>query len=137
MPKKKLYIELDYAFLCYGISCHHKDYRLAWNINEALTIRLEKKEAIVIQDDLIKDGIGFSKFCFFEEKTQTEYSLLGNRNKWGFLIPEEAMIDYFFLIKSDRINTDLIENELKSIDIILSFGTFNVDSLKNKERLLM
>lgn len=137
MSRKRLHIELDYEFACVGISCHQKDYRLGWNINEALNIRLQKKDPVILEDKLFKEQMAFPKFYYQDEKTGTEYTLLGNRNKWGFLLPEEPNMDYFLVVNAERFNEKETLQKLKDINIILSFGSLSVEKLKNKERLLL
>jgi len=137
MSKKKLHIDLDFEFSCFGISCHQRDYRLAWNINEALGIKLAKQPTVEIYDSFLKSEINFSKFFFFDELRQLEYLLYANRNEWGFLLPEESFMDYFFLIKGDRFNENVIQHGLRKIEIILSFGKLDPQNLKRKERLLL
>ncbi len=137
MSRKRLHIELDFAFACIGISCHQKDYRLGWNINEALNIRLQKVESIILEDKLFGEEMKFPKFYFQDEVNGAEYTLIGNRNKWGFLIPEEPNMDYFLVINSERFDRKETLQKLRDINIILSFGSLNVEKLKNKERLLL
>ena len=137
MSRTKLNIELDFEFSCFGISCHQKDYRLAWNLNDHLNIKLEKKEPIVLREDKFNEEMIFSKFCYFDERLNFSYSLLSNRNTWGYLIPEEFNIDYFLLVSGERFNEKEILEKLRLINIILSFGRINVNKLKSKERLLL
>ena len=136
MTKKYLLdIDLDYDFLCYGISCHHKDYRLSWNINNVLNIKLAKQDAILIEDGLFKEDMVFSKYAYFDGKSGCAFTLINNRNKWGYLIPELQVIDFILMIRSDRINESVLIDKLRNLNIVLSITKVDPNSLKNKERL--
>ena len=136
MAKRKLHIEVEYDFKCYGLSCHQKDYRLAWHINNVLDTRLVKIASIEIKEPLFQEDMFFPRFGSPNEEEGISYTLIGNRNKWGFLIPEESNIDYFLLISSERFDENLILNELRSINIVLSLTKIDLDTLKSKDRLL-
>ena len=136
MSKKRLHIEIDYDFQCFGLSCHQKGYRLAWHINNCLDTKLTMTNAIEIKEPLFQEEMRFSRFIDHNESTGMSYTLIGNRNKWGFLIPEEANIDYFLLVSAERYSEEFLLNELKSIGIILSAAKISVEKLKSKERLL-
>lgn len=138
MTKKYILdIDLDYDFLCFGISCHHKDYRVSWNINDALHIKLSKEPSIKISDELSNEVMEFSKFTFNQKRTGCLYTLLNNRNKWGFLLPELYGMDYVLMVRSEIINEPILIDKLRSLNIVLSISKVEPASLKNKERLLL
>lgn len=136
MAKRKLNIEVEYDFKCYGLSCHQKDYRLAWHINNVLDMRLVKMAPIEIKEPLFQEDMFFPRFGSLDEEGGVSYTLIGNRNKWGFLIPEETNIDYFLLISSERFDENSLLSELRSISIVLSMTKIDLDNLKSKDRLL-
>ncbi|NND76711.1 MAG: IPExxxVDY family protein [Flavobacteriales bacterium] len=136
MAKRKLHIEVDFDFKCYGISCHQKEYRLAWHLNNSLDTKLVKTDAIVIKDPLFQEEMMFPRFVDHDENSGITYTLVGNRNKWGFLIPEESNIDYFLLIAAERYSEECLLQDLKSIGIILSVANIDIEKLKSKDRLL-
>lgn len=136
MSKVLLNIEEEYDFSLIGISCHAKDYRLCWELNNLLTIDLARTEDLDIN---LKSSIGnFSFYEFMDEENYSEYFLIANRSSKGFLIPEQKNTDFLFMIKGAAYDS-LIEEILEKIgtsEIVLTSYLINVDSLKSKQNLL-
>ena len=92
--------EYEYDFRLIGISCHEKDYRICWGLNNRLRLSLAKEEVEI--EVLIKKTNEFSKhalYSYFQEDTENEFTLLNNRSNSGYLVPERAHADYLFMIK--------------------------------------
>ena len=47
MSKHRLVFDDDYEFLCFGLSCHLKDYKLAWTLNNHFRLELARKTLVV------------------------------------------------------------------------------------------
>jgi len=137
MVKRKLIIEIEYDFVCVGLSCKHKNYRLAWHLNNSLDTQLKKTEHIRIIEPMFNEEMLFSRFEFADENQDFAYTLVGNRNKWGFLIPEQSNFDYFLLLSGNRLNEKEIIEHIKSIKIVLSSTKLELNTLKHKERFLL
>ncbi|MFN3917514.1 MAG: IPExxxVDY family protein [Flavobacteriales bacterium] len=136
--KHLLVEDYDYDFKLYGISCHSKDYRLCWGINNTLGLKLEKGEIeielITRKSDVKSTHAVFSCFC---EELQNQYYLLVNRTPNGLLIPEKPQADYLLMIKeSYELNPDEILNKMKSIPFVLTAFSIEVESLKSKKNLI-
>ncbi len=136
MSKVLLNIEEEYDFSLIGISCHAKEYRLCWELNNLLTIDLARTEDLDIN---LKSSVGnFSFYEFMDEENYSEYFLIANRSSKGFLIPEQKNTDFLFMIKGAAYDS-LIEEILEKIstsEIVLTSYLINVDSLKSKQNLL-
>lgn len=138
MTKKLLNIEYEYDFTLIGISCHEKDYRLCWNINNALHIELTKIESLENYSPKEKAKGLFSLFSYEHEESQRTYYLLSNRSQYGVVIPEQKQTDYFIIIKGSFFESDkaVLMDELKKIPIILTSFEINPNSLKSKKNLI-
>lgn len=138
MAKKLLNIEYEYDFALIGISCHEKDYRLCWNINQVLNIQLAKIDSLEIYTPKEKSKGFFSLFFYEDEENQCAYYLLSNRSQYGIVIPEQKQTDFFIIIKGSFFENDktALMEELKKISIILTSFEINPNGLKSKKNLL-
>ena len=130
--------EYEYDFRLIGISCHEKDYRICWGLNNGLRLSLAKEEKGI--EVLIKKTNEFSKhavYSYFQEDTENEFTLLNNRSKTGYLVPEQAHADYLFMIKeSYDVNIIALISKIKSIPFVLTAFEVKVGNLKSKENLI-
>ena len=136
MSKILLNIEEEYDFSLIGISCHSKDYRLCWELNNALAIDLIRTKDLDIN---LKNNIGtFSFYEFIDEENYIEFFLISNRSAKGFLIPELKTIDFLFMIKgttSEQLIDELLE-KISALPVVLTSYMINIDKLKSKQNLL-
>ena len=136
MSKLLLNIEEEYDFSLIGISCHAKDYRLCWELNNLLSIDLSRADDLDIN---LKSSIGnFSFYEFIDEENYAEYFLIANRSSKGFLIPEQKNTDFLFMIKGAAYDSliEEISEKISTSEIVLTSYLINVDSLKSKQNLL-
>jgi hypothetical protein len=135
MSKILLTLEEDYDFILIGISCHTKDYRLCWELNNVLSFDL------IRTDDLEINKRTTDKHSFYEyidEDNYLEYYLMSNRGDNGYLIPEHKKVDFFFMIKgniSEQLGEDLII-KINSLSLVLTSFKINPNQLKSKQNLL-
>jgi hypothetical protein len=138
MNKFKLTIEYDYDFTLVGISCHEKDYRIAWALNNKLKTELKKTEDLKIE---LKKNTSPTLFPFYEyidEEAFREYFLIGNRGGKGMLIPEQKQVDYFLMIRGSYTDADKnnLLKQLKDINIVLAAYDIDANQLDSKQNLL-
>ncbi len=136
MAKFTLNIEEDYDFSIIGISCHAKDYRLCYELNQLFEADFVRTDDIEIN---IKKSMGkFSIFEYHNEENYLSYFLISNRSDQGFLIPEYKTIDFFLMLKG-AINTKLIGGMVEKIcssQLILTAYFIEVSTLKSKQNFL-
>ena len=138
--QKKHYLSIGdlYEYEMLGICSHHNDYRLAFGINEALTIHLEK--CAVDFSVTNKKGQVISTHSMYEfkdEENLIEYYLIKNKQLGKFLIPEKPAIDYFlFLCENFIWDLDELTEQLKHTNSILAVYTFNPEELQSTEHIL-
>ncbi len=135
MVKFTLSFEDDYDFKLIGLFSHIKDYRLSWEINNALNIDLIKDDNYSIFLKGNEQEHPF--FSFTDEEDQISFYLLGNRSQQGPLIPEESC-DYFLLIKGylqeEKLNAYI--KEFSQMNTILAHSLIDPISLKSKSNLI-
>ena len=130
--------DFEFEFQLIGISCHEKDYRICWALNQALSVELKKTETDL--ELVLKKNKKTSYYTVFEYKnddTFNEYYLINNRSINGLLINELPHLDYFVMIKESYpvdINDTL--TQIKKIPFILTAYNVSVDALVSKENLI-
>lgn len=137
MKKTKLKIAYDFKFDLVGICCASKEYKLAYNINQVLQIRLLKKDDLNL--NFLTSPMSFSNFLY--ETDFYKLRLLKNQaldlNK-KFLIPELHQFDYLILLEDEVgiFNIDNVILQLKRISEITYVIKINPEILKSKENLI-
>lgn len=138
MTKFQLDVEYDFEFRLVGISCHARDYRLCWSLNNSLGLRFEKVYRENAGDGLKKNGVAIeSLYRFNDEEGRIGYQLLLNKHNNNLLLPEQKMADYLLII--DGMNESTFESLLKKIkqtDSVIAAFVIDVQSLKSKENLI-
>ena len=129
----KYHLEDDFEFDFYlvGISCHERDYRVCWGVNQVLNIPLakEEKEIEVVhkKDNLRSKHTVYSMYDFDAEE---EVHLIANRSKTGYLIPEQKQADYLLMVKGDGILAiDEVVPLLKKISFVLTAFDIEVSQI--------
>ena len=134
----KLDIEYDYEFLLVGISCHEKDYRLSWSINNKLGFEFKKSEDLEIKEKRKKEPAHYSLYLYEQKEEHREFYIIANRSKNNFLIPEQKQADYFIMVTGtiSQQEKELFIKSLKEIDMVLVVFEIDPNQLKSKEYLL-
>lgn len=133
--KHVLTFKQEYDFLMIGLSSHHNDYRLAWAMNETLSISLTKcpEDFVVVN----KKGQGVSNHSLYEFRDQEnllEYFLVKNKSLGSYLIPEKPMMDYFlFLFDNQALDPSDLLLKLRTIPIILGGYLFDPEEFESTE----
>lgn len=136
MSKLVLNIEEDYDFELIGISSHVKDYRLGWELNNALGISIEKRDELQLEQD--GETRSYSLSGFIDEDDHQEYLLVANKGQGGFLIPEHSQLDYFLMIYgvlTPEMKSELVRN-IQQIGFVLMAFSLDPRELKSKRNLL-
>ena len=138
MTKHQLLVEYDYDFDLIGISCQIKDYRLSWALNQKFNFKLSKEHSDL--EIKLKKENRISKhsiYCYYNDATHTEYSLIENKGRAGYLIPAQTQTDYFLIIKNnhDQDISDIL-TRIKEIEYVLTASLLDVSKLKDKENLI-
>lgn len=130
--------DFEYDFKLVGISCHERDYRVCWGVNQMLALPLSKEEReIEVYHKKNNRHSRHTLFSTYNLDSEEEVHLIANRSKSGYLIPEQKYADYLLMVKGDEI---LCVNEvipqLKKISFVLTAFNIDVSQLKSKENLI-
>ncbi len=130
--------EYEYDFLLLGISCHEKDYRLCWALNQTLSLHFKKEDTDLEIFFKKKNKRSLhSLYVFINEDTSNEFYLLKNRSDSGFIIPEQPHADYLLMIKEKySLDFNSLLLKIRSIPFILMAFEISVEQLKSKENLI-
>ncbi len=77
-----------------GINASLPDYKLAYNVNNALAIDLAR------HDDLLFEGASYPFFYYTAGENYNVYNLVGLTSRERVLYPFKPRIDYLFLIQN-------------------------------------
>ena len=130
--------DFEYDFKLVGISCHERDYRVCWGVNEKLSLSLSKQEKLIeVFHKKNNRHSSHTLLSALDFDTEQEVHLIANRSMSGYLIHEQKHADYLLLVKGDdMLSFDSIVNRLKSISFILTAFEIEVSLLKSKENLI-
>ena len=117
-------IKLDMTVL--AINSHVKGYNLCWHINKKLCSNFINTEIFI--------GEKKESFSAFEvEHEKKKITLVNNKSKKGFLMPEKKNVDFFIIVEPEIKNTTKEEfiSKLREISKILLI--FEIDLEKEQE----
>ncbi len=137
MSKKILRVDYNFDISVIGISSSVRDYRLCWFINNALPLRFNRIDDLLIYSDFGEESY-HSCFKFSMLNSETDLYLLSNKSGNSYIIPESKQTDFFIIsteILSDEDQKDFIQL-LNKIEIVQSSYPIDPYSLKSKENLL-
>lgn len=146
--KRILQVDYDYDFLLIGICTHAKDYRLCWEINKILEIKLERVDDTMLnthtKDFSVKKGTSHGELSAYsiyfceEEESNNCFHVISNKSSNGILIIEQKQVDYFLRIKGNNDSDYQVEliKKLKNISIVLTAYEIDLNKLKSKHKFL-
>lgn len=137
MSRFTLDLEVDYPYILLGINTSLKGYRLAWNLNTALGIDLQRApslEAYVAKNER-EDFIFFSTFV---EDQKIHYRLVENRTGAHLFIPEHPRADYLLLVDtSPELQAEVLIAGIRQINTVSAVFEIDIQRLKSKQNLLL
>lgn len=141
MKIAKLEIEYHYDFLLFGLIAPHKEYKVAWTLNQLLNIDLASSSDIEIK---YKNKSSL-KFCsYLYETDYITFRLLRNKAIESekiakpYLLPELKEYDYFLVVEGDEdiLDRQIIKKPLKESNLFTYIEEFDAQALKSKENLI-
>jgi hypothetical protein len=139
MKKSKLKVDYTYDFELLGISTLAKPYKLAWQLNQDLSIKLVKQPD---HQALNKNGepCFYSHFMF--ETVLTTIRLFKNKpnepesSKW-VLVPEHPHFDFIMMVRSDDDDfNNRLQRTLKNIPSVELVASLPLAALKSKDNFI-
>ena len=138
MKKKRLEIEYTYDFELLGIISSAKGYKLAWEINNALSLHLVRQDDLKIQYKNSQDA----DYAYFAHQSEVNVLKLF-RNKpnevdsKNLLVPEFPHYDFILFTKGDEhMQSNRLRELLRDIPSIELVAFIPLDALKNKETFI-
>jgi len=133
--KLRLTSEVSYDYTIFGVSCHLKDYRFAFFLNDKLGFSLKRKEDLVFTDGEEKKAYSF--YIYLHPDERRSYYLVSNYHEAGRLIPSEKGAD-FFLIADDLLPAQFkksLMSKIQSISQVLAAYEIPKGKAKNLEMI--
>ena len=137
MSKFSLELIEEYPYLVFGIAASAHDYRLCWHINKELGLNFVRQKAIQVINKR-KETVNHEFFVYEDEDAVAKYRLIQNKKTGSIFLPETSKADYLLVIdESPVLNYDDIVLKIKNIRPVLIVFPINLESLKNKQNLLL
>ncbi len=137
----KHYLDFDDEFLdihIVGIACHASNYRLCWQLNNALNLLLERSDtpytywpgkSQISEHDMFKGE---------DEYWKCKLYLIQNRSRQGnLLVPEYREADYLLVVLNPKeaFSSEILQ-KLNKQSLILTAFRINPKGLKSKANLI-
>jgi hypothetical protein len=121
-----------------GISCHLRDYRLSYLVNENLGFRLVRLDDLPYLPQGAKEQVSFSLYRWKDDDQYNTYYLITNRSEDSLLIPQMKQADFLLLVEGPfkKKQQDDILARLRRIPNVLTAFGIPFSSVKNYENLL-
>lgn len=141
MKTLTLDVEYECDFDLFGVVSSSREHTLAWQLNQALRLRLVKQKDKIV--DLLSQGrLVISNYLYTTE--HQELRLLRNRSidpsvlKKPFLAPDIKEYDYLIQVSNGTgmLAADSLLAQLTALPVVQYACQFDPNSLKFKENLL-
>lgn len=128
---KKVFLETrsePALFTLFGISCHLKDFRLSYYLNQRPELSLVKMD----------DFQGYSFYFCRDEDCFNTYYLLGNRGQESILIPDLKQTDFILLVEGPfkKIQKERLLSRIKGIQSVLTAFEVRFETIRHYETIL-
>lgn len=145
------FYEDDFSLI--GIHTTLEDYKLAYLLNQSLSIKFKKSKKDLSFSTTEKSP-SFSIFNYYNKKYDFEWILIANSSKRenqtesnelllttetkSYLIPEKKKVDFFIKILGELDYSFIVEtvNKVKKIDQIITSYPIDKNTLKSKDFLI-
>lgn len=137
-PKKKLFIQNDYDFFLFGISCGEKPYRLCWALNNQLKAVFSKSIDMVVHEKNLTERSKFPVFTFHNEEMLTDYRLIVNKSENKVLVPEYKHADYLLMVQGEMpfSEKNSILRKVKEVTFVQTVFEIDPNKIKTKEHFV-
>jgi len=136
MKKKRLEISYNYDFELIGVISSAKGYKLAWELNRCLGIKLVKQRDVSIQ---FGPGLTGTFTHFAQDSAHNIIRLFKNKPNEAeagknLLIQEFPHFDYVLMTQgADKIDSNRLQEYLRDITSVEMVAFIPLDALKAKD----
>lgn len=137
--KKVLELGTGDDFSLLGISCHLKDYRFCWMLNNQLEIDLRRVGDFFPDNGKSRDTVQGYPFYFCSENIRYEtFYLLGNHSADGDLLERYTQADYLLLIHELAYPSGPrgLVQEIRKIPQVLTAFEIGLPGLRESDTLI-
>jgi hypothetical protein len=115
-------------FTLIGISCHLKDYRISYHLNQKLDLSLTKMD----------DFLGYSFYFCRDDDCFNAYYLLGNRGPELILLPDLKQTDFLLLVEGPvkKAQKERLLEKIRGIQNVLTAFEVRFETIKNYTLML-
>lgn len=125
-------------FTLIGISCHIKDYRLSYLLNQKVELNFQKMDDMVSSTAFQRKPDTFSFYYCRDEDQFNTYYLLSNRGQESVLVNELRQTDFLLLVEGPfkKSQLDALLRTIRLIPQVLACFEIKFSTLKNFENIL-
>lgn len=119
-----------------GVAAAVPAYKLAWQINNALPLQLQRVDDLFYKHKKGED-IYIQCFEYVDAEYDCIFRLIANKTSNNILIPEHKNTSYFLLLKGDHeeIPWQKLLLAVKKLSFALTVYEIELEKLKNKDLL--
>ena len=137
MKRNRLEIEYSFDFELLGLTTSAKSYKLAWDLNQKLHIRLVRKADLVIQIRSLQ----LSYSVHADESPVNTVRLFRNKSNEmeqskHLLVPEYPHGDFILMVQGEELQSNRFREELRNIPSIELVAFIPLHTLKSKENFI-
>ena len=138
MAKLTLDFQPQFDFILYGVSCHVKNYKFIYNVNNNIRVNFERTDDIELLSGKSK-AQKFPVYSYNNEEDHTYCDIVANRSSTSYLVPEQKQIDYFLLLNEPILEQEVVRitDGIKKLKIVNIIYKIDLNSLKSKQNLLL
>jgi len=125
-------------FSLIGISCHLKDYRLSYLLNQQLEFSLSKLDDLPHPLPGAQEPAEFSYYYYRDEDRRQTWSLIANRSQDAVLIPPLKQTDFLLLVEGEfrKAQKEEVLHSIRIIPNVLTAFEVSLSEVRNPEILL-
>ena len=139
MAKKlSITVNLSDDYTVIAIACHLKEYRLSFQVNQSLRIRMKRVSDLIIDGQGEGGYRGYALYSYDNQDQRCYYFLLANHHPEGKLLSSLRQTDYFLIISQflNREDVERIVHILRRIQGVLTAYQVDPSNIRDMELLL-
>jgi len=139
MKKKRLDIEYTLDFDLYGIISTIKPYKMAWELNSCLNVKLVKSEdyEVVHKNNLMSSYLHYSQNTTYGLVKLLKNKPIEENEERNLLLPEHPRFDFILLVRGETYSdNNRLQELLRKIPSVEWVAFIPLDAIKSKDHLI-
>jgi hypothetical protein len=135
--KLSIPVNLSEDYTVIAISCHLKEYRISFQINQSLRIKLKREGDLIIGGNEKEEHRDYALYVFNNLDQRCYYFLIANHHADGKLLNTLGQVDYFLIVTQLLSKEDISRtvSNLRNINGVLT--AYRVESNKVRDMDLL